>query len=90
MKRLALLATALLLASPAFADGLNRPRHKRVYVERHAPVAAHRCLPAPTAMFDNYDPSPFRSYVWRGVPARYTVPCPPYRHSWRRYGYFFR
>jgi hypothetical protein len=90
MKRLALLAIAFFLASPALADGTNRPRHtKRIYVERHAPVAAHRCLCAPTAMYDNYDTSPFRSYVWRPLPRRLTHPCPPDRSWWRR-GHIFR
>jgi hypothetical protein len=90
MKRLALLATALLLASPALANGVDRPRTKRTYVERHAPVVVHRCQAVPSAMYDSYATPPFRSHVWRGVPARYTFPCAPYRHSWRRYGFFFR
>ena len=90
MKRLALLAIAFLLASPAFADGLDRPRHtKRVYIERHPPTAAYGCLCAPTAMYDNYDTPPFRSYVWRPLPRHFTHPCPPDRHLWRS-GYFFR
>ncbi len=88
MKRLALLGIAFLLASPALADGVDRPRHtKRMHIERHPPIAA--CQPVPTAMYDNYGTPPFRSYVWRGLPRHYTYPCPPQRH-WRHYGYFFR
>ena len=90
MKRLALLATALLLASPALADGLDRPRHtKRPHVERYRPIVAYACQPAPTALYDSYYTPPYRSYVWRGVPRRYTYPCAPVLPP-RYYGYHFR
>ena len=89
MKRLALLAIAFSLASPALADGIDRPRYtKRVYIERHPP-AAYRCQAVPTALYDNFDTPPFRSYVWRPLPRHLTYPCPPDRRWWH-YGHFFR